>query len=33
MMSLDLSSDGYEVFTAEDGTSGIELFERKGPIW
>ncbi len=31
MMSLDLSSDGYQVFTAEDGKKGLELFEREKP--
>ncbi len=31
MMSLDLSSDGYKVFTAEDGAKGLELFDRKKP--
>ncbi len=31
MMSLDLSSDGYEVFTAEDGAKGLELFDREKP--
>jgi signal transduction histidine kinase len=31
MMSLDLSSDGYVVFTAEDGTKGLELFEQERP--
>ncbi|KMY66609.1 hypothetical protein AAU61_15910 [Desulfocarbo indianensis] len=31
MMSLDLSSDGYQVFTAEDGTKGLEVFDREKP--
>lgn len=31
MMSLDLSSDGYVVFTAEDGAKGLELFDREKP--
>lgn len=31
MMSLDLSSDGYVVFTAEDGAKGLELFEQERP--
>jgi len=31
MMSLDLSSDGYQVFTAEDGTKGLEVFDHEKP--
>ncbi len=31
MMSLDLSADGYEVLSAEDGPSGLELFEKERP--
>jgi signal transduction histidine kinase len=31
MMSLDLSSDGYKVFTAEDGAKGLELFDHEKP--
>lgn len=31
MMSLDLGSDGYKVFTAGDGESGLELFAAKRP--
>ncbi len=31
MMSLDLSADGYEVSTAEDGPAGLELFQREKP--
>ena len=31
MMSLDLGSDGYKVFTAEDGAKGLELFDREKP--
>ncbi len=31
MMSLDLSADGYEVFTAEDGQCGLELFDQQEP--
>ncbi len=31
MMSLDLSSDGYEVICAEDGERGIGLFESHKP--
>jgi CheY-like chemotaxis protein len=31
MMSLDLSSDGYQVFTAADGSEGLEIFERQRP--
>ena len=26
MMSLDLSADGYQVFTAADGRRGLEVF-------
>ncbi|MBW2618999.1 MAG: response regulator [Deltaproteobacteria bacterium] len=31
MMSLDLAADGYQVLTAEDGMSGLDLFEREWP--
>jgi len=31
MMSLDLSADGYQVFSAEDGGSGLAVFERERP--
>jgi signal transduction histidine kinase len=31
MMSLDLTADGYQVVTAEDGESGLALFERERP--
>jgi C4-dicarboxylate-specific signal transduction histidine kinase len=31
MMSLDLTADGYEVFTAGDGPSGLAVFERERP--
>ena len=31
MMSLDLSADGYQVLTAEDGPSGLEVFEKERP--
>lgn len=31
MMSLDLTADGYEVTTAEDGLSGVEAFAREHP--
>ena len=31
MMSLDLSSGGYQVYTAEDGAKGLEVFERYRP--
>lgn len=31
MMSLDLGSDGYEVYTAEDGASGLEEFAKRRP--
>jgi signal transduction histidine kinase len=31
MMSLDLSADGYQVFTAANGREGLEIFERERP--
>ncbi len=31
MMSLDLSSEGYQVYTAEDGAKGLEVFQRHRP--
>jgi signal transduction histidine kinase len=31
IMGMDLRSDGYEVFTAEDGASGLELFQKEKP--
>ena len=31
MMSLDLRTDGYEVFTAADGESGLAVFDRELP--
>ncbi len=31
MMSLDLTADGYQVRTAEDGKSGLEAFRREPP--
>ena len=31
VMSLDLSSDGYEVICAEDGEHGMDLFESQQP--
>ncbi|MFH1033476.1 MAG: response regulator [Pseudomonadota bacterium] len=31
MMSLDLSADGYQVCTAEDGLSGLEAFRGQRP--
>ena len=31
MMSLDLRTDGYEVFTAADGESGLVVFDRELP--
>lgn len=31
MMSLDLGTDGYQVFTAEDGVRGLEIFEQERP--
>jgi signal transduction histidine kinase len=31
MMALDLGGEGYEVFTAPDGKTGLELFTREKP--
>lgn len=31
MMTLDLEADGYQILTAEDGMSGLNLFEREWP--
>lgn len=31
MMSLDLSADGYQVFTAADGRQGLEVFQAERP--
>ncbi len=31
MMSLDLSSEGYQVYTAENGAQGLEVFQRQRP--
>jgi len=31
MMSLDLTADGYQVLTAENGSSGLALFEKDRP--
>ena len=31
MLELSLSSEGYEVLTAENGLKGIELFQEQGP--
>jgi signal transduction histidine kinase len=31
MLDLSLTSEGYEVFTAENGNDGMEIFEREKP--
>jgi signal transduction histidine kinase len=31
LMSLDLTADGYQVYTAEDGLSGVAAFDRERP--
>jgi two-component system NtrC family sensor kinase len=31
LLKLSLESDGYTVFTAEDGPKGLELFAKENP--